>query len=56
MSELSVTDFRNRARAWLEQHAPRRADGGGPGERDALFGGPGEQLDRLTAQLASASG
>ncbi|MCW2897639.1 MAG: dehydrogenase [Actinomycetia bacterium] len=26
MSELSVTDFRNRARAWLEQHAPRRGD------------------------------
>jgi alkylation response protein AidB-like acyl-CoA dehydrogenase len=24
MSELSVTDFRNRARAWLEQNAPRR--------------------------------
>jgi alkylation response protein AidB-like acyl-CoA dehydrogenase len=29
MSELSVTDFRNRARAWLEQNAPRR---GGSGE------------------------
>jgi alkylation response protein AidB-like acyl-CoA dehydrogenase len=30
MSEQSVTDFRNRARAWLEQHAPRRgADEGG---------------------------
>ncbi len=27
MSELSVADFRNRARAWLEQNAPRR-DGG----------------------------
>src|ERR1700721_2960042 len=25
MSELSVTDFRHRARAWLEQHAPRKA-------------------------------
>jgi alkylation response protein AidB-like acyl-CoA dehydrogenase len=32
MSEQSVTEFRNRARAWLEQHAPRRDDGGGPGE------------------------
>jgi alkylation response protein AidB-like acyl-CoA dehydrogenase len=33
MSELSVTDFRNRARAWLEQHAPRRGGGGQePGE------------------------
>ena len=30
MSELSVTDFRNRARAWLEQNAPRR--GGGDAE------------------------
>ena len=30
MSEQSVTDFRNRARAWLEQHAPLRgADEGG---------------------------
>ncbi len=27
MSELSVTDFRNRARAWLEQNAPRRGGG-----------------------------
>jgi alkylation response protein AidB-like acyl-CoA dehydrogenase len=32
MSELSVTDFRNRARAWLEEHAPRRGDGAEPGE------------------------
>jgi alkylation response protein AidB-like acyl-CoA dehydrogenase len=31
MSELSVADFRNRARAWLEQNAPRRG-GGEPGE------------------------
>jgi alkylation response protein AidB-like acyl-CoA dehydrogenase len=27
MSELSVNEFRNRARAWLEQHAPRQGDG-----------------------------
>jgi alkylation response protein AidB-like acyl-CoA dehydrogenase len=33
MSELSVSDFRNRARAWLEQNAPRRGGGGEePGE------------------------
>ena len=32
MSELSVTDFRNRARAWLEQHAPRRGGGKESGE------------------------
>jgi alkylation response protein AidB-like acyl-CoA dehydrogenase len=32
MSELSVTDFRNRARAWLEERAPRRGDGAEPGE------------------------
>jgi alkylation response protein AidB-like acyl-CoA dehydrogenase len=31
MSELSVTDFRNRARAWLEQNAPRRGGGEEPG-------------------------
>jgi alkylation response protein AidB-like acyl-CoA dehydrogenase len=34
MSEQSVTDFRNRARAWLEQNAPRRGgddEGGEPG-------------------------
>jgi alkylation response protein AidB-like acyl-CoA dehydrogenase len=34
MSERSVDDFRNRARAWLEQNAPRRGDddeSGGPG-------------------------
>jgi alkylation response protein AidB-like acyl-CoA dehydrogenase len=34
MSERSVNDFRNRARAWLEQNAPRRGDddeSGGPG-------------------------
>jgi alkylation response protein AidB-like acyl-CoA dehydrogenase len=29
MGEQSVTDFRNRARAWLEQNAPRRGDDGG---------------------------
>ena len=36
MSELSVTDFRNRARAWLEQNAPRRGGGesGEPGRAD----------------------
>src|SRR5690348_8995814 len=37
MSERSVDDFRNRARAWLEQNAPRRGDGdepGGPGRAD----------------------
>src|ERR1700730_4088510 len=36
MSELSVTDFRNRARAWLEQHAPRTGGGeaGEPGRAD----------------------
>jgi alkylation response protein AidB-like acyl-CoA dehydrogenase len=35
MSEESVTDFRNRARAWLEQNAPRRGGGGGePGRAD----------------------
>jgi alkylation response protein AidB-like acyl-CoA dehydrogenase len=32
MSERSVTDFRNRARAWLEQNAPRRG-GEEPGEQ-----------------------
>jgi len=32
MSEISITDFRNRARAWLEEHAPRRGGGAGPGE------------------------
>ena len=31
MSERSVNDFRNRARAWLEQNAPRRDDGDEPG-------------------------
>jgi alkylation response protein AidB-like acyl-CoA dehydrogenase len=38
MSERSVNDFRDRARAWLEQNAPRRGDGddepGGPGRAD----------------------
>jgi len=37
MSEVSGADFRNRARAWLEQNAPRRggADGSGePGRAD----------------------
>jgi alkylation response protein AidB-like acyl-CoA dehydrogenase len=38
MSERSVNDFRNRARAWLEQNAPRRGDDGdepgGPGRAD----------------------
>ena len=36
MSELSVADFRNRARAWLEQNAPRRGGGesGEPGRAD----------------------
>jgi alkylation response protein AidB-like acyl-CoA dehydrogenase len=35
MSELSVTDFRNRARAWLEQNAPRRGGGDAePGRAD----------------------
>jgi alkylation response protein AidB-like acyl-CoA dehydrogenase len=36
MSELSVTDFRNRARAWLEQNAPQRGGGesGEPGRAD----------------------
>ena len=38
MSERSVDDFRSRARAWLEQNAPRRGDGdnepGGPGRAD----------------------
>ena len=35
MSERSVNDFRNRARAWLEQNAPRRGDEpGGPGRAD----------------------
>jgi alkylation response protein AidB-like acyl-CoA dehydrogenase len=29
MSEVSVTDFRNRARAWLEENAPRRASADG---------------------------
>ncbi|HEY0936448.1 MAG TPA: acyl-CoA dehydrogenase family protein [Trebonia sp.] len=29
MSEQSVTDFRKRARAWLEEHAPRRGDESG---------------------------
>ena len=32
MSEVSVTDFRNRARAWLEENAPRRASAGESGE------------------------
>jgi alkylation response protein AidB-like acyl-CoA dehydrogenase len=33
MSEQSATDFRNRARAWLAENAPRRAAGGDePGE------------------------
>jgi alkylation response protein AidB-like acyl-CoA dehydrogenase len=32
MSELSVTDFQNRVRAWLEQNAPRRGGGGAPGD------------------------
>jgi alkylation response protein AidB-like acyl-CoA dehydrogenase len=32
MSELSVTDFRNRARAWLEQNGPRRGGDGELGE------------------------
>jgi alkylation response protein AidB-like acyl-CoA dehydrogenase len=32
MNELSVTDFRNRAQAWLEQNAPRRGGGEEPGE------------------------
>ena len=27
MSEQSVTDFRNRARAWLAENAPRRSGG-----------------------------
>jgi alkylation response protein AidB-like acyl-CoA dehydrogenase len=27
MSDQSVTEFRNRARAWLEEHAPRQGDG-----------------------------
>ena len=37
MSEQSVADFRNRARAWLEANAPRRGrddEGGGPGHAD----------------------
>jgi alkylation response protein AidB-like acyl-CoA dehydrogenase len=38
MSEASGTDFRNRARAWLEANAPRRAGAGGesgePGRAD----------------------
>ena len=36
MSELSVADFRNRARAWLEQNAPSRGGGesGEPGRAD----------------------
>jgi alkylation response protein AidB-like acyl-CoA dehydrogenase len=36
MSELSVTDFRNRARAWLAQNAPHRGGGesGEPGRAD----------------------
>ena len=37
MSEQSVTDFRNRARAWLAENAPRRGsgdDGGEPGRAD----------------------
>jgi alkylation response protein AidB-like acyl-CoA dehydrogenase len=37
MSEQSVTDFRNRARAWLEQNAPRRGgddEGGEQGRSD----------------------
>jgi alkylation response protein AidB-like acyl-CoA dehydrogenase len=34
MSELSVTDFRNRTRAWLEQNAPRRGESGEPGRAD----------------------
>ena len=29
MSEVSVSDFRNRARAWLEENAPHRAGAGG---------------------------
>jgi len=34
MSEQSVTDFRNRARAWLAENAPRRSAGDDePGER-----------------------
>src|SRR5215472_7167156 len=32
MSEQSVTDFRNRARAWLEQNAPRRGGDDESGE------------------------
>jgi alkylation response protein AidB-like acyl-CoA dehydrogenase len=38
MSEVSETDFRNRARAWLAENAPRRAGAGGesgePGRAD----------------------
>jgi alkylation response protein AidB-like acyl-CoA dehydrogenase len=38
MSEQSVTDFRNRARAWLAENAPRRAaaddESGGPARAD----------------------
>jgi alkylation response protein AidB-like acyl-CoA dehydrogenase len=37
MSEQSVTDFRNRARAWLEANAPRRGrddEGADPGRTD----------------------
>jgi len=34
MSELSGTDFRNRARAWLEQNAPRRGGEQEPGRAD----------------------
>ena len=33
MSEQSVTDFRNRARAWLAENAPRRGAGDEPGEQ-----------------------
>src|SRR5246127_3871466 len=32
MSEQSVSDFRNRARAWLEQNAPHRGGGEASGE------------------------
>jgi len=34
MSELSVADFRNRARTWLEQNAPRRGGDDEPGRAE----------------------
>jgi alkylation response protein AidB-like acyl-CoA dehydrogenase len=36
MSERSVDDFRDRARAWLEQNAPRRGDGDGEPTRAGI--------------------